>query len=78
MDLGLSGRKAIVCAASKGLGKASALSLAREGVELVINSRTAETLEATAEEINKECGVKVMPIACDITTDEGRAKVLAA
>ena len=78
MDLGLSGRKAIVCAASKGLGKASALSLAHEGVELVINSRTAETLEATAEEISKETGVKVTPVACDITTDEGRAKVLAA
>ena len=78
MDLGLSGRKAIVCAASKGLGKASALSLAREGVELVINSRTAETLEATAEEISKQTGVKVTPVACDITTDEGRAKVLAA
>ena len=76
MDLGLSGRKAIVCAASKGLGKASALSLAHEGVELVINSRTAKTLEATAEEISKETGVKVTPVACDITTDEGRAKVL--
>ncbi|MEC8369581.1 MAG: SDR family NAD(P)-dependent oxidoreductase, partial [Pseudomonadota bacterium] len=78
MDLGLSGRKAIVCAASKGLGKASALSLAHEGVELVINSRTAETLEATAEEIRKETGVKVTPVACDITTDDGRAKVWAA
>ena len=78
MDLGLSSRKAIVCAASKGLGKASALSLAREGVELVINSRTAKTLEATAEEISKETGVKVTPVACDITTDEGRAKVLEA
>ena len=78
MDLGLSGRKAIICAASKGLGKASALSLAHEGVELVINSRTAETLEATAEEISKETGVKVTPVACDITTDEGRAKVLEA
>ena len=78
MDLGLSGRKAIVCAASKGLGKASALSLAHEGVELVINSRTAETLEATAEEISKETGVNVTPVACDITTDEGRAKVLEA
>ncbi len=78
MDLGLSGRKAIVCAASKGLGKASALSLAREGVDLVINSRTAETLEATAVEIREETGVNVTAVACDITTDEGRAQVLAA
>ena len=78
MDLELSGRKAIVCAASKGLGKASALSLAREGVDLVINSRTAETLEETAIEIRDETGVKVTVVACDITTEEGRAKVLAA
>ena len=78
MDLGLSGRKAIVCAASKGLGKASALSLAREGRRTGDHSRTAETLEATAEEISKETGVKVTPVACDITTDEGRAKVLEA
>ena len=78
MDLGLSGKRAIVCAASKGLGKASALSLAREGVDLVINSRTAETLEATAAEIAQETGVTVTPIACDITTEDGRAKVLAA
>ena len=78
MDLGLSGRKAIVCAASKGLGKASALSLAREGVDLVINSRTAETLELTAAEIRKETGVNVTAVACDITTAEGRAQVLAA
>lgn len=78
MNLGLSGKKAIVCAASKGLGKASALSLAREGVALVINSRTAETLEATAAEIAQETGVTVTPIACDITTEDGRAKVLAA
>lgn len=78
MDLGIAGRKAIVCAASKGLGRASAMSLGREGVELVINARTAETLEATAEDIRKETGAKVTAVACDITTDEGKAAVLAA
>jgi 3-oxoacyl-[acyl-carrier protein] reductase len=78
MDLGISGRKAIVCAASKGLGRASAMSLGREGVELVINSRTTADLEATAEDIRKDSGAKVTTVACDITTAEGQAKVLAA
>ena len=78
MDLGIAGRKAIVCAASKGLGRACAMSLGREGVELVINARTAETLEATAEDIRKETGAKVTAVACDITTDAGREAVLAA
>ena len=78
MDLGIAGRKAIVCAASKGLGRACAMSLGREGVELVINARTAETLEATAEDIRKETGAKVTAVACDITTDVGREAGLAA
>lgn len=78
MDLGLSGKKAIVCASSKGLGKACALQLAREGVDLVINSRTEETLLATADEIRAETGVKVTAIAVDITTPEGREAVLKA
>ncbi len=78
MDLGIAGRKAIVCAASKGLGKASALALAQEGVDLVINARTAETLAAAAEEIADATGVSVTPVACDITSAEGRAQVLAA
>ena len=78
MDLGIAGRKAIVCAASKGLGRACAMSLGREGVELVINARTAETLEATAEDIRKETGAKVTAVACDITTEVGREAVLAA
>jgi 3-oxoacyl-[acyl-carrier protein] reductase len=78
MDLGIAGRKAIVCAASKGLGKACAMSLGRGGVELVINSRTEETLQATAEEIRKDSGAKVTVVASDITTDEGRAAVLRA
>ena len=78
MDLGISGRKAIVCAASKGLGRACAMSLGREGVELVINARTAETLEATAEEIRRETGTKVTAVACDITSEAGRDSVLSA
>ena len=78
MDLGIKGKKAIVCAASKGLGRACAMSLAREGVDLVITARTAADLEKTAEEIRKETGVKVTAVAGDITTDAGRAAALAA
>jgi 3-oxoacyl-[acyl-carrier protein] reductase len=78
MDLGLKGRKAIVCAASKGLGRACAVSLAREGVDLVITARTASELERTAEEIRKETGVKVTAVPGDITTEGGRAAALAA
>ena len=77
MDLGIQGKKAIVCAASKGLGKGCAMSLAREGVELTICARTPETLEATAEEIRAFGGI-VQAVACDITTEEGRAMVLEA
>ena len=62
MDLGLKGKKAIVCAASKGLGRACAMSLAREGVDVVITARTAADLEKTAAEIRKETGVKVTPV----------------
>ena len=78
MDLGIRGRKAIVCAASKGLGKASALALARDGVELTICARGAEALEATAQEIRAATGVKVTAIACDVTTDAGRKALLEA
>jgi 3-oxoacyl-[acyl-carrier protein] reductase len=78
MDLGLAGKHAIVCAASKGLGRGCALSLAREGCDLVINARTAETLEATAAEIRDATGARVATVACDITTPEGRERVLAA
>ena len=78
MDLGIKDKKAIVCAASKGLGKACAMSLARNGVDLVINSRTASELEATAAEIRIATGRRVTAVAADITTPEGRTKVLAA
>jgi len=78
MDLGIKGRTAIVCAASKGLGKGCAVALAREGVDVVISARGAEALHATAEEIRRETGVRVTPVACDVTTDEGRKALLAA
>jgi 3-oxoacyl-[acyl-carrier protein] reductase len=78
MDLGIKGRKAIVCAASKGLGRACAWSLAREGVDLAICARGKEALEQTAAEIRKAFGVKVDALALDVTTAEGRAKLLAA
>jgi 3-oxoacyl-[acyl-carrier protein] reductase len=78
MDLGLSGKKGIVCAASKGLGRAVAVPLAREGVNLVINARNRDSLEQTAESLRSESGVNVIPIAADITTEAGREAVLAA
>ena len=77
MDLGIKGRTALVCAASKGLGKGCALALAREGVSLVITARGKEALEATAEEIRKGTGAKVVTVAGDIATPEGRAAALA-
>lgn len=78
MDLGIRGRRAIVCAASKGLGRGCAEALAAEGVELVINARGAEALEATAGAIRAAHGVPVTAVAGDITSEEGRAAVLAA
>ena len=78
MDLGIKGRTAIVCAASQGLGKGCATALACEGVNLVINARSAGPLEATAEEIRRATGVTVTAVPADITTPVGRAAVLAA
>jgi len=78
MDLGIRGKTALVCAASKGLGKGCALALARDGVNLVITARGKEALEATAAEIRKASGVTVTAVAGDITTPEGRASALEA
>jgi 3-oxoacyl-[acyl-carrier protein] reductase len=82
MDLGIKGKSALVCAASKGLGKGCAMALAREGVSLVITARGKEALEATAEEIRRifpaGTGAKVVAVAGDITTPDGRAAALAA
>ncbi len=78
MDLGIRGRRALVCASSKGLGRGCAEALAAEGVDLVLNARGAEALEATAEAIGKTHGVAVTAVAADITTEVGREKVLSA
>ena len=78
MDLGLKGKRAIVCAASKGLGRACAMALAREGVDLVITARTVVTLEQTAADIRAATGVRVVAVAGDIATEAGRAAALAA
>ena len=77
MDLGIRGKTALVCAASKGLGKACALALAREGVEITIVARTREPLEATAEEI-RAAGARVTAVAADIATEAGRQAALSA
>lgn len=78
MDLGIAGRTAIVCAASKGLGKGCALALAREGVNLVIAARGASVLDASAAEMRAAGAGRVTPVVADVTTDEGRRDLLAA
>jgi len=78
MDLGIKGKTALVCAASKGLGKGCAMALAGEGVNLVITARGKDALEATAAEIRESTGATVVAVAGDITTPEGRAAALAA
>ena len=78
MDLGLNGKWALVCAASKGLGKGCAAALVREGVNVVITARGAEALEATANGLRALKGGEVKTVAGDITTPEGRAAALAA
>lgn len=78
MDLGIRGRTAIVCAASKGLGRGCAEALAEAGVNLVINARGADALEATASGIRAAHGVEVTTVAGDITAEVERAKVIAA
>ena len=79
MDLGIKGRWALVCAASKGLGRGCAEALADEGVNLVVTARGAEALEATAAALRARPGAgEVRTVAGDITTPEGRAAALAA
>lgn len=78
MNLGIQGRWAIVCASSRGIGKGCAMSLAKEGVNLVINGVTASTLESTADEIRKATGVSVKAVVADVSTDEGRERLLSA
>jgi 3-oxoacyl-[acyl-carrier protein] reductase len=78
MDLGIAGRKAIVCASSRGLARACAEALAEAGCEVVINGRNLETLQATAAAIAKASGARVTPVAADVTTHEGQEALLAA
>ncbi|MGE0735704.1 MAG: SDR family oxidoreductase [Alphaproteobacteria bacterium] len=78
MDLGIRGRTAIVCAASKGLGRACARALAREGVDVTITARGKDALAQTADEIRKEFGVRVTAVEGDIATEAGRTAALAA
>ena len=78
MDLGIAGRRAIVCASSRGLGKACARALAEAGCDVVINGRDAQKLEAAAAELASIAGVKVTPVAADLATPEGQQALLAA
>lgn len=78
MDLGIAGKRALVCASSKGLGRGCAEALAAEGVNLVLNARSQGPLEETAEMIRSTYGVEVVTVAADITSAEGHAAVLAA
>ena len=78
MDLGIEGRRAVVCAASRGLGRACALALAQNGVALVINGRDRQVLEDTAQAIRAETGVAVEAVAGDIAEPAVQAAVIAA
>ena len=78
LDFGISGKTAVVCASSKGLGFGCADALAAVGVNLVMNARTAETLAGAADKIRTRHGVSVTEVASDITTPEGRTAVLDA
>jgi 3-oxoacyl-[acyl-carrier protein] reductase len=78
MDLGISGRKAIVCASSRGLGRACAMALAQAGCEVVVNGRDETRLAATAEEIRAKTGSKVIAVTADVADPAGQAALMAA
>ncbi len=78
MDLGIKGRKAIVCASSRGLGYGCAMNLAKAGCEVIINGRDEKRLKETADEIAKVSGAKVIPVAADVATPEGQKALFAA
>ena len=78
MDLGIKGKSALVCGASRGLGKACAFALAREGAGLTIIARTRDVLESTAAEISQSTGIPVNAVAADLTTPDGRAAAVGA
>jgi len=78
MDLGIKGRRALVCASSKGLGRGCAEALAVEGVDLVLNARGDEALQATADALRNQFGVQVTAVAADVTSEAGQRAVLDA
>jgi 3-oxoacyl-[acyl-carrier protein] reductase len=78
MDLGIAGRKAIVCASSRGLGRACAMRLAEAGCEVVVNGRDAARLDTTAADIRKATGAKVTAVVADVGTKEGQAALFSA
>jgi 3-oxoacyl-[acyl-carrier protein] reductase len=78
VDLGLNGKVALVAASSRGLGKASALALAREGARVTICARSEADLDAAAEEIRRETGAEVLTVPADLTTAEGIQRVVVA
>ncbi len=78
MDLGIAGRKAIVCASSRGLGRACATRLSEAGVEVVVNGLDPKRLEATAADIRKQTGGKVIAVAANVATKEGQDALFAA
>ena len=78
MDLGIAGRTAIICASSRGLGRACAISLAEAGCSVIINGRNEEKLAATADEIREKTGVQVTAIAGDVSSRDIQDKLLAA
>src|SRR6185295_11405184 len=78
MDLGIAGRKAIVCASSRGLGRGCAQALAEAGCEVVLNGRDAKVLDAAAAELRQKTGAKITAVAADVATTAGQAALLAA
>jgi 3-oxoacyl-[acyl-carrier protein] reductase len=78
MDLGIRGRKAIVCASSRGLGRACAEALAVAGCEVVINGRDEQALNAAAAALEAATGARIIPVKADVATAEGQAALLAA
>ncbi|NOE16912.1 SDR family oxidoreductase [Ruegeria atlantica] len=76
MDLGIQGKRALVCASSKGLGLGCAEALAAAGVNLVMNARGSKALEAEAARLRSKHGVEVQTVACDVTTPDGQAQVI--
>jgi 3-oxoacyl-[acyl-carrier protein] reductase len=78
MDLGIAGRKAIVCASSRGLGRGCAKALAEAGCEVVINGLDKDRLAATAEELRKATGAKIIPVVADVASPEGQKALYAA